>query len=333
MPPESSSGSSATPSGVVTLRSTVKPFGALALIEAGGVAAFDLQRDRDRDPGQLALGRGPARPHPAGDLPAHGREPDAARLRVRGDAARSADRGPPGARRREGRSDPPHVLGLALGLAPALQAQGLGPHRLLAPDPPVAGRLPPGCRAGLRDHARAAQDGHRRLRRRDLRLPAARRGPGVRLPGRPIGRAREGSPQCGRGRPDRDPRRDAGRAGDGGRSPRPARHVADEGGAGPVDQQGRDGGPAGDRDPARDADRDHAADASGLAVKIEDGDGYDRGTWAASVEALRQTGVLDGAALRALARYHRPVTLDPHGRIGAEAVAEFELAPVGELIG
>ena len=73
--------------------------------------------------------------------------------------------------------------------------------------------------------------------------------------------------------------------------------------------------------------------ATGLAVKIEDGDGYDRGTWAASVEALRQAGVLEAPALRALARYHQPVTLDPHGRIGAEAVAEFELAPVGELIG
>jgi L-asparaginase II len=73
--------------------------------------------------------------------------------------------------------------------------------------------------------------------------------------------------------------------------------------------------------------------ATGLAVKIEDGDGYDRGTWAASVEALRQTGTLDGAALRELARYHRPAILDPHGRIGAEAVPGFELAPVGELIG
>lgn len=72
---------------------------------------------------------------------------------------------------------------------------------------------------------------------------------------------------------------------------------------------------------------------SGLAVKIEDGGGYDRGTWAASVEALRQAGVLDEKALRALARYHRPASLDPHGRLGAEAVAEFELAPVGELIG
>jgi len=77
----------------------------------------------------------------------------------------------------------------------------------------------------------------------------------------------------------------------------------------------------------------HEVGPSGLAIKIEDGDGYDRGTWAASIEALRQAGVLDGQALRMLARYHRPVTLDPHGRIGAEAVPEFELAPVGELIG
>ncbi|HEY7523292.1 MAG TPA: asparaginase [Candidatus Limnocylindrales bacterium] len=72
---------------------------------------------------------------------------------------------------------------------------------------------------------------------------------------------------------------------------------------------------------------------TGLALKIEDGDGYERGTWAASVEALRQAGVVEGAALRALARYHRPPTVDPHGRIGAEAVPSFELVPVGELIG
>jgi L-asparaginase II len=75
------------------------------------------------------------------------------------------------------------------------------------------------------------------------------------------------------------------------------------------------------------------AGPTGMAIKIEDGDGYDRGTWAATVEALRQAGVLDGGALRDLARYHRPVVLDPHGRIGAETIAEFELAPVGELIG
>jgi L-asparaginase II len=75
-----------------------------------------------------------------------------------------------------------------------------------------------------------------------------------------------------------------------------------------------------------------AVPATGMAIKIEDGDGYDRATWAASVEAVRQAGVLDGQALRALARYHRPVILDPHGRIGAESIVDFELAPVGELL-
>jgi L-asparaginase II len=71
---------------------------------------------------------------------------------------------------------------------------------------------------------------------------------------------------------------------------------------------------------------------AGMAIKIEDGDGYDRGSWAASVEALRQAGVVEGLPLRSLARYHRPVTADPHGRPAAEAIPEFELAPVGELI-
>jgi L-asparaginase II len=73
--------------------------------------------------------------------------------------------------------------------------------------------------------------------------------------------------------------------------------------------------------------------ASGMALKIEDGAGFDRGSWAASVDALRQAGVLEGQALRVLSRYHRPIELDPHGRIGAEAIADFDLAPVGELIG
>jgi L-asparaginase II len=71
---------------------------------------------------------------------------------------------------------------------------------------------------------------------------------------------------------------------------------------------------------------------SGMALKIEDGDGYERGTWAASLEALRQAGVLDDRVLRSLAAYHRPITPDPHGRPAAEAIPDFELAPVGELI-
>ncbi|MEO8208688.1 MAG: asparaginase [Chloroflexota bacterium] len=73
--------------------------------------------------------------------------------------------------------------------------------------------------------------------------------------------------------------------------------------------------------------------ASGMAVKIEDGDGYDRGTWAATVEALRQAGVLAGQSLRVLGRYHKPVETDPHGRISAESISSFELAPLHELIG
>jgi len=74
------------------------------------------------------------------------------------------------------------------------------------------------------------------------------------------------------------------------------------------------------------------AAASGIAIKIEDGDGYERGTWAASIEALAQAGVLDGQPLRVLGRYHRPITPDPHGRPAAEAVATFELAPLRELV-
>ena len=73
--------------------------------------------------------------------------------------------------------------------------------------------------------------------------------------------------------------------------------------------------------------------ASGMALKIEDGDGSERATWAATVEALRQAGLLEGSALREVARYHRPVSLDPRGRVVAEAIVDFDLAPVGELIG
>lgn len=73
--------------------------------------------------------------------------------------------------------------------------------------------------------------------------------------------------------------------------------------------------------------------ASGLALKIEDGGGYERAGWAATVEALAQVGVLEGQALRMLQRYHRPPSFDPRGSVVAEAVAQFELAPVGELIG
>ena len=78
--------------------------------------------------------------------------------------------------------------------------------------------------------------------------------------------------------------------------------------------------------------RNASAPASGLALKIEDGGETARGPEVASVEALAQAGVLDGQALRMLGRYHQPTTTDVHGRPAAEAMAAFELAPVGELL-
>ena len=71
---------------------------------------------------------------------------------------------------------------------------------------------------------------------------------------------------------------------------------------------------------------------TGMAIKIEDGDGHDRATWSATVEALQQAGVLAGQSLRVLGRYHRPVETDPHGRVSAEAIPSFELAPLHELV-
>jgi L-asparaginase II len=72
--------------------------------------------------------------------------------------------------------------------------------------------------------------------------------------------------------------------------------------------------------------------ATGLALTIEDGDGFDRASKAASVEALHQAGVLDDRTVRELGRYHRPSATDPRGHVVGEAVADFDLAPVGELI-
>lgn len=73
--------------------------------------------------------------------------------------------------------------------------------------------------------------------------------------------------------------------------------------------------------------------ATGMALKVEDGGANDRSTSAAAVEALAQAGVLEGQPLRMLSRYHRPVSPDAHGRPAAEALVSFELAPVGELLG
>lgn len=72
---------------------------------------------------------------------------------------------------------------------------------------------------------------------------------------------------------------------------------------------------------------------AGLALKIEDGDLSGRANRAVSVEALAQLGVLDGAALQSLAGLHRPPALDPRGAEVGRTVPVFELAPISELVG
>ena len=144
---------------------------------------------RDRDPGQLAFRRGPARPHAPGHVPPGRRQPDAPGLRQRGDAARPPDRRTAGPRRREGRADPPHVLRPARGVAPPVPAQGLGTRGLLAIGPSLAGRLPVGRGPRLRHDTGPPGDGDRRVRDRDLRLPAPRGRARLRDAGRPGGPA------------------------------------------------------------------------------------------------------------------------------------------------
>jgi L-asparaginase II len=67
--------------------------------------------------------------------------------------------------------------------------------------------------------------------------------------------------------------------------------------------------------------------ASAIAIKIEDGDMSRRATKATTVEALAQIGLLDERDLRALSAYHHPTALSPQGDEAATALPRFELAP------
>lgn len=71
--------------------------------------------------------------------------------------------------------------------------------------------------------------------------------------------------------------------------------------------------------------------AAGLAVSIDDGDGHVRANRAATVEALSQLGVLDSEQLERLRELHRSPARDPRGVEIGESVATFELAPLSEL--
>jgi L-asparaginase II len=74
------------------------------------------------------------------------------------------------------------------------------------------------------------------------------------------------------------------------------------------------------------------AGVAGVAIKIEDGDGRGRASRAVTVEALAQLGVFDGPALERLAELHRPPSRDPRGVEVGQTVPVFELAPIGELL-
>ena len=71
--------------------------------------------------------------------------------------------------------------------------------------------------------------------------------------------------------------------------------------------------------------------AGGMAIKIEDGDLSRRAITAVTVEALAQVGVLDDRDLRAMAAFHHPAVHTPDRREAAAALPRFELAPLGEL--
>ncbi len=71
--------------------------------------------------------------------------------------------------------------------------------------------------------------------------------------------------------------------------------------------------------------------AAGVAVRIEDGDGFARANRAVTMEALSQLGVIDERARRPLAGQHRPVTRSLAGAVIAETIPGFELAPISEL--
>lgn len=69
----------------------------------------------------------------------------------------------------------------------------------------------------------------------------------------------------------------------------------------------------------------NGGEASGIAIKIEDGDQSRRAIKAASVEVLAQLGLLDERDLRTLAGYHHPTVFAPSGNEAASANPAFDL--------
>ena len=71
--------------------------------------------------------------------------------------------------------------------------------------------------------------------------------------------------------------------------------------------------------------------AAGIAVRIEDGDGFARSNRAVTVEALAQLDVLSARDLQALSLAHQPLTRGPDGAVAAQVIPDFQLAPISEL--
>lgn len=75
------------------------------------------------------------------------------------------------------------------------------------------------------------------------------------------------------------------------------------------------------------------AGPAGVAVRIEDGDVLGRANRAVTVEALSQLGALGERELRDLQPFHHAVGRSPRGEPIVETVPRFELAPMSELLG
>jgi L-asparaginase II len=90
-------------------------------------------------------------------------------------------------------------------------------------------------------------------------------------------------------------------------------------------------GPGIARGPSGTGRRGSLSAPAGIAIKIEDGDGFERANHAVTIEALQQLGVLDERDLAELGPQWHPVTRDPRRRVVAETIAGFELAPLAEL--
>ena len=71
--------------------------------------------------------------------------------------------------------------------------------------------------------------------------------------------------------------------------------------------------------------------AAGVAVRIEDGDGFARSNRAVTVEALAQLDVLSARDLQALSLQHQPLSRAPDGAVSAQVIPDFQLAPISEL--